>query len=93
MELSTTIDHYQPQSTASNDLVMMAPFANQAASHSEFELAPIIAAGVDQGRRGSFLMSGDNYHKKLLTLQRLRRAQTAIAYAMSLDGPVYGPIF
>jgi hypothetical protein len=26
-------------------------------------------------------------------LDRLRRAQTAIAYAMKLDGPVYGPIF
>lgn len=72
---------------------MIAPFANQNASRSEFERALSIAAGVDQGRRGSVLMSGDNYHKKLLTLQRLRRAQTAIAYAMSLDGPVYGPIF
>jgi hypothetical protein len=31
-------------------------------------------------------------HEKV-TLERLERARAAIAYAMTLDGAVYGPIF
>jgi hypothetical protein len=35
----------------------------------------------------------DKSDRNKVTLERLLRAQAAIAYAMTLDGPVYGPIF
>jgi hypothetical protein len=33
------------------------------------------------------------FHHGEVTLERLMRARAAIAYAMTLDGAVYGPIF
>jgi hypothetical protein len=35
----------------------------------------------------------EQHHEKPLTLERLLRARAAIAYAMTLDGPVYAPVF
>jgi hypothetical protein len=32
-------------------------------------------------------------HDDVVTLERLLRARAAIAYAMTLDGPVYAPVF
>jgi len=38
-------------------------------------------------------MMSDKPRNKLLIVDRLRRAQTAIAYALKVDGPVYAPLF
>ena len=44
-------------------------------------------------RSSEGVMMSDKPRSKLPILDRLRRAQTAIAYAMKLDGPVYAPLF
>lgn len=44
-------------------------------------LEPAIAVKQDQSGRGPN------------TLERLLRAQAAVAYAMTLDGPIYAPLF
>lgn len=38
-------------------------------------------------------MKHKDHHHEPLTLERLLRARAAIAYAMTLDGPVYAPVF
>jgi hypothetical protein len=35
----------------------------------------------------------EQHREEPLTLERLLRARAAIAYAMTLDGPVYAPVF
>ena len=38
-------------------------------------------------------MKHKRHQHEEVTLERLERARAAIAYAMTLDGAVYGPIF
>ena len=38
-------------------------------------------------------MNHKRHHREPVTLERLFRAQAAIAYAMTLDGAVYAPVF
>lgn len=38
-------------------------------------------------------MKQDERHQGPITLERLLRAQAAIAYAMTLDGAIYAPLF
>ena len=33
------------------------------------------------------------HHCEAVTLERLLRAQAAVAYCMMLDGPIYAPVF
>ena len=40
-----------------------------------------------------WLMKHKPHQHEDVTLERLERARAAIAYAMTLDGAVYGPIF
>ena len=39
------------------------------------------------------MMKHKRHQHEEVTLERLERARAAIAYAMTLDGAVYGPIF
>ena len=54
---------------------------------------PLFVDRAAMSGQNSGVMKHKRHQHEEVTLERLKRARAAIAYAMTLDGAVYGPIF